>query len=389
MMEQETILFVDDEQAVLSAFQRQFRGTFRLEIANSGAAALDRMAKGGPIAVLVADMQMPLMNGAELLAEVQRRSPSTVRIMLTGNSDQGTAVRAVNEGQIFRFLSKPCSQADLTAALQAGLERHRAHELERDLLERTLNGAIHVLTDIIAALDPAAFQRASTLRSVVGRAGSALKMDGIWRVELAAMVLDLGVVTLPADVAQRHLRAGVLTSEERAITASIPQISARLIAHIPRLEEVARILESLSAPAATNEPLDTALLRVGSAYVRALARELGPSAALASMRASRMPYDTRVLDAIAEAVVLPDDAAGSAATLEVSLSELRPSLVLAAPIQLTDGRPLLSAGTMINSVTLERVRNHAKLNGVREPIRVYDPRPDATRRARSESLRPR
>jgi len=380
-MDNETILFVDDEQSVLSAFQRQFRGIFRLEIAHSGAAALERMDKGEPIAVLVADMQMPQMNGAELLAEARRRSPSTVRIMLTGNSDQGTAVRAVNEGQIFRFLSKPCSPGDLSAALQAGLEQHRAHKLERDLLERTLNGAIHVLTDIIAAMDPAAFQRASTLRSVVGRAGAALKLGTIWRVELAAMVLDLGVVTLPADVATRHLRAGVLTPEERAITASIPQISARLIGHIPRLEEVARILESLSAPATANEPLDTALLRVGSAYVRALGHALGPSAALETLRAERLRYDPRVLDAIAEAVVAPDDAAGSAAKLDVTLADLRPSMVLAAPIQLTDGRPLLSAGTMINSVTLERVRNHAKLNGVREPIRVYDPRPDATRLA--------
>jgi len=380
-MDNETILFVDDEQAVLSAFQRQFRGTFRVEVASSGAAALERMGQGEPIAVLVIDMQMPQMNGAELLAEAQRRSPSTVRIMLTGNSDQGTAIRAVNEGQIFRFLSKPCSPGDLAAALQTGLEQHRAHKLERDLLQRTLNGAIHVLTDIIAAIDPVAFQRASTLRSVVGRAGAVLKLDATWRVELAAMVLDLGVVTLPADVAKRHLRAGALTPEERAITASIPQISARLIGHIPRLEEVARILESLSAPAAANEPLDTALLRVGSAYVRSLGRELGPSAALASMRASRPPYDPRVLDAIAEAVVGPDDAAGAAAKLDVTLADLRPSMVLAAPIHLTDGRPLLSAGTMINSVTLERVRNHAKLHGVREPIRIYDPRPDATRLA--------
>ena len=379
MSEHETILFVDDEPAVLSAFQRQFRGAFQLETATSGALALERVGKGAPIAVLVADMQMPQMNGAELLAEVCRRSPSTVRIMLTGNSDQGTAVRAVNEGQIFRFLTKPCSPDDLTNALRAALEQHRAQRLERDLLERTLNGAIRVLTDIIAAMEPAAFERASALRSVVGRAGVALGVDAIWRVELAAMVLDLGVVTLPPDVAKRYLRTEALSKPEREIAASIPKISARLIGHIPRLDDVARILERLVAPAAASDSIEVSLLRVGNDYVRACVRAAGPSAALAELRAAPSPYHPRVLDAIEVAVVRPDDLAVSAAIHELLLVDLRPSMVLADPIVLTDGRPLLGAGMVINEVTLERVRNHALLSGVREPIRVYDSRPDVAR----------
>ncbi len=381
MTDSETILFVDDEPAVLSAFQRQFRGTFQLETAASGASALERAAKGGPIAVLVADMQMPQMNGAELLDEFRRCSPTTVRIMLTGNSDQATAARAVNEGQIFRFLSKPCAPDVLTAALRAGLEHHRAQKLELDLLERTLNGAIHVLTDIIAAMDPAAFERASELRSVVGRAGPALKLDAVWRVELAAMVLDLGVVTLPADVARRYLRAEMLSPQERAVAASIPQISARLLGHIPRLEEVSRILETLAAPAAPSDSLEVKLLRAGNEYVHARAGNAGPSAALTALRLARPAHDERVLEAVAEAVVRPDDLASSAAILELLLAELRPSMVLAAPIEVADGRPLLAAGTRINSVTMERLRNHALLNGIREPIRVYDPRPNVARKA--------
>lgn len=376
----ETILFVDDEPAVLSAFQRQFRGTFKLETATSGAVALERVGTGEPIAVLVADMQMPQMSGAELLAEVRRRSPSTVRIMLTGNSDQATAVRAVNDGQIFRFLSKPCSPEDLTAALHAGLEHHRAQRLERDLLERTLNGAIHVLTDIVAAVHPEAFERASQLRSVVARTGAELRLDTTWRVELAAMVIDLGLVTLPTDLARRHVQAGALAPDERELAASVPRISAQLIAHIPRLEEVVSLLEALAMPPTSTDTVEVSLLRVGGEYVRCRSARNGPSAALAILRGARTPYDPRVLDALAEAVVRRDDEAASAPILEIALVDLRPSMFLAAPIELADGRMLLAAGTMLNAVTLERVRNHAKLNGVREPIRVYDPRPDYARR---------
>lgn len=377
MIEPETILFVDDEPAVLSAFQRQFRGSFRLETATSGASALERVANGEPIAVLVADMQMPQMNGADLLAEVRRRSPSTVRIMLTGNSDQTTAVRAVNDGQIFRFLSKPCAPDELTAALRAGLEMHRAQRLEKDLLERTLNGAVRVMTDIVAALDPAAFERASELRSVVARAGATLELEALWRVELAAMVLDLGVVTLPAEVARRYLRAEAMSPAERELAASIPQISARLIAHIPRLEPVSALLDSLARPGSPADAPEIALLRAGNAYVR----ERGtPPAVLARLRVAMPRLDERALDAIEETVLGADAATAEAAILEVTLAELRPSMFLAAPIETADGRPLLGAGAMINAVTLERVRNHAKLNGVREPIRIYDARPEAVRR---------
>ena len=88
---------------------------------------------------------------------------------------------------------------------------------------------------------------------------------------------------------------------------------------------------------------------------------------------------TKITAFEAEAVVRSDDEASRAATLDLLLADLRPSMVIAAPIELADGRPLLAAGTMINAVTLERVRNHAKLNGVREPIRVYDPRPEGAR----------
>ncbi len=287
--------------------------------------------------------------------------------------------RAVNEGQIFRFLSKPCQPDTLTAVLRAALEQHRAQRLEQDLLERTLNGAIRVLTDIVAAMDPAAFERATELRSAVGRAGASLKLDAVWRVELAAMVIDLGVVTLPPDVAKRLLRAEVLTPQERALTNSIPQISARLLAHIPRLEEVAKILESLVVPAAATDSLDVALLRAGNDYVRSRGDRVGPAAALTALRAARPAHNARVLDALAEAVVLPDSEVATSAVLHLSLAELRPSLVLAASIEMSDGRPLLAAGATLNAVTLERVRNHAKLNGVREPIHVYDPRPSAGR----------
>jgi DNA-binding NtrC family response regulator len=122
----EKILFVDDEPSVLQGYQRLLRQDFKeIETAVGGVEALDKLTVSGPYAVLVADMRMPEMDGAQLLAKVMVKFPEMIRIMLTGNLDIQTAVRAVNEGSIFRFLTKPCDKETLINTLNAALIHYR------------------------------------------------------------------------------------------------------------------------------------------------------------------------------------------------------------------------------------------------------------------------
>lgn len=137
---EEKILFVDDEPFVLEGFQRLLRKTFQIETSVSGAEALRKLKGNGPYAVVVCDMRMPEMDGAQLLSKIRIDFPKTVRIMLTGNSDQETAVRAVNEGQIFRFLTKPCDEGTLTGTLNAALIQYRLASFKEELLEKAREG---------------------------------------------------------------------------------------------------------------------------------------------------------------------------------------------------------------------------------------------------------
>jgi len=100
------ILFVDDDPKLLAAVSRSLRLRFNLATATSGESALAKMAAEGPFGVIVADMQMPGMNGIQLLDEVQKRHPETVRLMLTGNADQTTAIEAVTSDRD-RLISRP------------------------------------------------------------------------------------------------------------------------------------------------------------------------------------------------------------------------------------------------------------------------------------------
>ncbi|MEM0928439.1 MAG: hybrid sensor histidine kinase/response regulator [Pseudomonadota bacterium] len=121
----EKILLVDDEPRLLSGLRRNLSADFSVVVAESGDAALDAIANDDSIAVVVSDMQMPGMNGVELLKEVRGRAPHIRRMMLTGNSDQETAVAAVNEGAVMRFMRKPCGPDMMKEAINYALEDFR------------------------------------------------------------------------------------------------------------------------------------------------------------------------------------------------------------------------------------------------------------------------
>jgi len=101
------ILFVDDEINVLHGYRRNLRSLFDVHIANSGSEALKIIAEQGDFAVIISDYRMPEMDGIELLHKVKEISPDTIRIILTGFADMQIAIEAINEGNIFRFLTKP------------------------------------------------------------------------------------------------------------------------------------------------------------------------------------------------------------------------------------------------------------------------------------------
>ena len=131
------VLLVDDDPNILAAFQRQLRKKADIQTAPSGAAGLEVLKGGGPFAVVVTDYCMPEMNGIEFLSQVRRVSPDSVRMLLTGSADLAAAIQAVNQGNIFRFLTKPCGSDELLAALKAGIEEYRRIHGQRKFNKRT------------------------------------------------------------------------------------------------------------------------------------------------------------------------------------------------------------------------------------------------------------
>jgi serine phosphatase RsbU (regulator of sigma subunit) len=131
------VLFVDDDPKILAAFQRQLRKKVVIETVESGAEGLEVLRRDGPFSLVVTDYCMPSMNGIEFLGRAREIAPETVRIMLTGSADLGAAIQAVNQGNIFRFLTKPCSSDNLLEAVQAGIHEYRRTHKERKFNKRS------------------------------------------------------------------------------------------------------------------------------------------------------------------------------------------------------------------------------------------------------------
>lgn len=133
----DSLLFVDDERNILSSLRRLFRPLgYTIHVAESGAEGLKILAEH-PIDLIISDMRMPEMDGAQFLAEATKRHPDVVRILLTGFADLGSTVDAINKGKIYSYLSKPWEDTEITLTVRQALKTKRLEREKQQLLALT------------------------------------------------------------------------------------------------------------------------------------------------------------------------------------------------------------------------------------------------------------
>lgn len=278
------VLLVDDEPGVLSALRRLLRPTgYRVMTAEGGAQGLELLA-ANPVDLIISDMRMPNMNGAEFLSRARVLSPETMRILLTGYSEIDSAVRAINEGGIYRYLSKPWDDHDLLLTVQraieqraltreaarltdltqlqnerlqlmnAGLETQveaRTEELRQTVL--FLEGAQRDLKDNFTNMAQVCASMIELRCGVMG--GQSIRVgDLAHRIALACGLSELhaqdilhagllhgiGKLSLPDDILDRSLDR--LSPEEFKLYHQHPLRAQMVLTPVSQLEQVARII---------------------------------------------------------------------------------------------------------------------------------------------------
>lgn len=377
------ILCVDDEPHVLEGLALHLRRRYEVETAAGGEAGLAAIARDGDPAVVVSDMRMPGMDGATFLGAVRRSSPNTVRMLLTGQADLESAIAAVNEGQIFRFLTKPCPPPALLAAVAAAVEQHRLITSERVLLEQTLHGSIQTLADVLSMTSPLLFGRATRIKTLVSEMAERLGIQERWQVEVAAMLSQLGCVALPHDVAEKVYYGKPLSEKEQAMVARVPETTEQLLGHIPRLEVVRGMLNHFSrsghAFEVSDDPTEqlmrrgVQMLRVALDFDALETSGLPPVMAMVKLRESAAKYDDDVLAALYQ--LCGNDRAGLEVT-QIPTEKLRVGSVLAEDLALETGSLLVARGYTVTAGFIERLRNF-RPGTVKEHVLVFLPKDEA------------
>jgi len=372
------ILFVDDDTSILSAHKRLLYSQYEVITAESGKQGIIALKENGPIAVIVSDYRMPEMNGVQFLSSARQISPDTVRILLTGQADMQATIDAVNDGNIFRFLTKPCENPNLIKALDSAIEQYQLIIAERDLLEGTLKGSIKVVSEILSMVSPVAFSCSSRITSLAKRLAVRLTVENVWEVELAAMLSQIGCVTIPGETLEKKYHGKHLSIYEEKMFMDHPKTGKSLLVNIPRLEGIAEAIAyqekqfdgggmPIDDKKGTEIPLIARILKIVLDFDLMITRGEKKLQAIAKMRSHMQWYDPDIFKALGEEIINIKE---GYVKREVMLKDLMPGMVLAEDIKTEKGTLLIQKGHEITNTLSVRLQNIGRVNPISVPIKV-------------------
>ncbi|MDE3178547.1 MAG: response regulator [Acidobacteriota bacterium] len=378
------VLLTDDEVHLMDALVRSLRRAFTMVTAPGAVAALELLRREPPFEVIVADLRMPGMDGIALLRQSRELAPDTVRVLFTGNADIEDAVEAVNEGAVFRFVMKPCPLATLKSVIDAAAEQHRLITTEKVLIEQTLQGCINALSDVLALASPAAFGRGARALKLIREIFPICGVEIRWPVEMAARLSQIGCVTLPPAVLEKVYHGQPVSAAEQAMVSRLPSVTEQLLSHIPRIEEVRRILhyqskhfDGVGDPPdrvhGASIPWGARALKVAFDFDALESQGVLSGSALEVMRGRAGWYDPEILNAAGKVY---GRAPAGTRLAEVGLHEIVPGMVFAEDVKTARGVLLIARGQEVTVGLVERIANFPPGLGIREPVRVAIPEAD-------------
>lgn len=376
----EKILLVDDDSNILDGYRRSLSREFLMETAEGGEPALALAAKNGPYAVVVSDMRMPGMDGIQLLSRIKALAPDTIRVMLTGNADMETAINAINEGSIFRFLNKPCSKEAMAKTLTAALVQYRLVTAEKQLLEQTLSGSLQVLTEVLSLINPAAFSRAERARRYIHHIVTAMKLGNPWQYEVAAMLSQLGCVTLAPETIEAVYSGHKLSANEQAQYDAHPKVAYALLSKIPRLEPIAWMIQHQNQPAEAGATeladmrLGAEILRLVLAYEQAIHK--GSSRTEAAHLLARQ--NTNFSPQFFQALVTLDPNAEEGETRKCRIEELAAGMIIQEEVRTLEGALLVSKGQEVTSAVIFKLKNFHARRTIASEVMISTPKTTLT-----------
>ncbi len=418
----DTILLVDDEANILRALKRVLRREpYRLLTTTDPQEALDLVRKEAP-AVVVSDQKMPRMSGSELLSQVKIVSPDTVRIMLTGYADMHSALAAINEGQVFRFISKPWNDDELREVLrQAAFQNYLVREnrrlmevtkrqnqelkdlnanLEKKVLERTeqlhqkhqklkalyrrlqinFRDTVRVFVELTEMYDPFLGGHSKRVATLSRGLAERLEIAGVELnlVEIAAYLHDIGLLGFPKEIYRRSYE--LLKPAQQALFRSHTEIGHALLQKIEFLRQVAVIVRSHherfdgtgfpDGYSGADIPIGARIIHLASTFDHLLHRDGVPRDKAVSRirRLSGVAFDPLVVNVFQD---MQTGVTRVATEVAVDLADLKEGMQLARDVNTASGRMLMAKGAELTAAHIQRLQRFNDIDPIVDRIYVY------------------
>ncbi|MEE8493631.1 MAG: HD domain-containing phosphohydrolase [Nitrospirales bacterium] len=336
--------------------------------------------------------------GLDILEEIRGSGVEAPVILLTGQGNERIAVEAMKGGAADYIPKGALTSETLQRAvvharekdrLRKSLEEHkrsleetnrelvRLVDVERQLITQTLYGSLDALTHVLALVNPKAFGRSTRVKRYVSAMARAMGHEDIWTMEIAALLSQLGCVTLPPEILTKVSQGKDLTRTEAQLYREHPRIAAELIKDIPRMEQVADIIAQQDhQPPGSGVPADQAggkdiplgarLLKAALDFDTLESAGLPKTQALVQIKARGDQYDPAVIKAL-EAVCANEHPYRRAT---VSLNDLAQDMILAEDVKTESGSVVVPKGQTVSLAMLVRLQNFQALQRIQEPLAV-------------------
>lgn len=347
------ILIVDDDKSLLDSMRRGLCRRYDLSVAVGPVEGLKIIQDQGPFAVVLSDLRMPGMDGVRFLEKVKDLQPLSVRMMLTGHGDLDAAMSAVNEGHVFRFMTKPCPVDNLIRSLDAGIEQYKLVMSEKELLKGTLRGCVKVLVDVLNLVSPEAFSRGERVKRLMMAVAKRLGLTSTLKLELAGMLCQIGMVAVPQDIIFKRFRGEPLSPEEEQIYRMHASVAASLLSQIPRMSEVVALI-GCQKDCYIDEsvmPVDAVLLNICLEFDDLEQLNIDRDAAVEELRLRWEANNLPVFRAFVETVYkdaghMPE---------KVALKDVKPGMILRQDIIDRSGTLIMAKGQEISDIACVRL----------------------------------
>jgi CheY-like chemotaxis protein len=373
---QGNIMVVDDNPANLKLLEDMLhQHGYEVRSFPRGRLALAGADQEPPDLILL-DINMPEMNGYEVCEQLKSsaRLAGIPVIFLSALNETEDKVKGFRSGGV-DYISKPFQFEEVQARVEIHLKLRRAQQAERELLERTLGGAVWTLLELVQITSPVLVLRSHSIRDIVLWITTQMGIGDAWQYELAAMLCLVGCIVLPNDLFEKAYGGQDLSPDEDQTFRAHPEVAASILANIPRLEGIAEMIRRQQTPDADLSTIEQSrqgahMLHLALELDQRIYRDIDCRSAIAQLRDSGR-FNGRILDALEH--YSPRQAEFE--VRQVLIREVRSGMVLDEDIWTTGRKILVFKEAMVfTPVWVERLGNFVRTHGVQERVRVRIPR---------------